>query len=432
MVLYTVKRGDSLYSIARRFGSDIELIAKDNGIESPYNLSIGEVLIVRQPITIYVAQNGDNIYSVAQRYMTTVNRLWRNNPYLAGKFTLSEGEKIIIGGDKPINEKEISVNAYVYPSIDREVLRKTLPYLTYLTVFSYGLEEDGNLIDIDDEEIIELARQYGAAPIMLVSTLGEDGNFSNELAINILSNSELQNILINNIVEKVAEKRYSGVDMDFEYIPSEYAEEYVLFLKKLNDRLDESGAILMAALAPKISGDQPGLLYEGHDYEKIGNTVDKALLMTYEWGYAYGPPMAVAPINKVREVVDYAVGVIEPSKILLGMPNYGYDWQLPYVRGKSRAKSLGNIQAIDLSKEKRAAILFDEEARSPYFIYYDKENGKPQEHVVWYENAESIQNKLNLVAEYGLDGIGVWNAMRYFPQLWLVLDGTFNIRKVLR
>lgn len=87
------------------------------------------------------------------------------------------------------------------------------------------------------------------------------------------------------------------------------------------------------ALAPKTSSEQKGLLYEGKDYSGLGQAANGVLLMTYEWGYTYGPPMAVAPINKVKEVLDYAITQIDTNKISLGIPNYGYDWPLPYERG---------------------------------------------------------------------------------------------------
>ena len=63
-----------------------------------------------------------------------------------------------------------------------------------------------------------------------------------------------------------------------------------------------------------------GSLYEGHDYAAVGAAVDAVLLMTYEWGYTYGPPMAVAPLPNVQAVLDYAVTAILPKKILLGVP----------------------------------------------------------------------------------------------------------------
>ena len=118
------------------------------------------------------------------------------------------------------------------------------------------------------------------------------------------------------------------------------------------------------ALAPKVSADQRGLLYEGIDYRLLGENSDQVLLMTYEWGYTYGPPMAVAPINKVRQVLDYAVQEIPAEKILMGVPNYGYDWPLPFERGVTEARTIGNVEAVLLAAEYYAEIRFDETAQT--------------------------------------------------------------------
>jgi len=321
----------------------------------------------------------------------------------------------------------------VYPNVDRAILQKTLPFLTYLTLFSYRFEEDGELIPPvgDDEAIVELARQYGVSPIMLIASLGERGTFDSELVSELLNDPTAQDLLIEEIAMTLTQKRYGGVEVDFEYVEGADAEEYVAFVRKLRERLAPLGYVTLVSLAPKTSSDQPGLLYEGHDYRGMGEAADKAFLMTYEWGYTYGPPMAVSPLNKVTEVVDYAVSQIPPEKILLGVPNYGYNWTLPFVQGESRARSLGNVQAVELAGEKRVAIEYDEVAEAPFFRYFDRVDGRPVEHIVWFENANSVRAMLELVERYGLDGIGVWNAMRYFPQLWQVLNHTYRIQRVL-
>ncbi len=143
--------------------------------------------------------------------------------------------------------------------------------------------------------------------------------------------------------------------------------------------------------------------------------------------YTYGPPMAVAPLNKVIEVIDYAVTVIDPRKILIGIPNYGYDWTLPFEVG-TKARSISNVGAVELARETGSSILYDETAKSPYF-YYTDESGSA--HVVWFEDARSIEEKLLLISMYGLLGCGVWNIMKFFPQNWLVLNSMFNIYKAL-
>ena len=149
------------------------------------------------------------------------------------------------------------------------------------------------------------------------------------------------------------------------------------------------------------------------------------LLMTYEWGYTYGPPMAVAPINKVREVVDYAITKIPVEKIDLGIPNYGYDWPLPYERNVTMARTISNIEAVQIAVTNNVPIQFDETAMSPFFTY---EMGGVI-HEVWFEDVRSLRAKFALVQEYSLRGVGYWQIMNLFRANWLLLADTFNIIK---
>ena len=215
------------------------------------------------------------------------------------------------------------------------------------------------------------------------------------------------------------------MDVDFEYILAEDRDSFTDFVAKIAQGLHEIGRQVSVALAPKQSAGQKGLLYEGKDYGGLGAAADYVLLMTYEWGYTYGPPMAVAPIFQVRKVLDYAVTEIPTDKIRLGIPNYGYDWKLPFERGVTKARTIGNVEAVQIAIEKNAEIFFDERAMSPYFHYW--ENG--EEHEVWFEDVRSMQAKFELIKEYGLNGAGYWQIMRLFRANWLLLDWQFDIIK---
>ncbi len=375
----------------------------------------------------YVVQPGDTVYSIASMTGNTVEELLENNG-LTEESVLVPGQAIIVTEDaEPSYKRELSVNGYAYPYIDNEVLQKTLPDLTYVTLFTYGFTEEGELIRIQDEPVIGEAKEAGVAPLMLLSTLTGDGTFSNELASRIFSDEAARNRLFDEVLQTMRTKGYYGLDVDFEFILPEDKDNYVQFLTELKSRLQPEGYPLFVALAPKTSGMQRGLLYESHDYPAIGAVADYVLLMTYEWGYTYGPPMAVAPLNKVKEVLDYGVSVIPREKILQGIPNYGYDWTLPYVRGQSMARSIGNVEAVEIAMKYRATILYDETAQTPFFYYTDEEG---REHVVWFEDARSIDAKLRLNESYPLHGISYWNIMRYFPQNWVVVNDKFRVRKV--
>lgn len=426
MEIYIVKRGDTIFSIANNYGITPERLAIINGLELDDELVVGQSLIILIPEITHTVTQGQTLFEIANIYDVSVINLLQNNPQISQRGNIYPGETIVIKyNTTPL--RNIAVNGYTYPNIDRDVLIQTLPYLTYMTVFTYGFTPEGELIPKDDEEIISLARDYSTAPIMLISTLSENGTFSNELSTVLLNDENVQNILIENILNTLREKNYYGLDVDFEYIKPEERERYVSFLSKLTQRLNSEGFIVIVALAPKTSSNQRGLLYEAHDYANIASVVNYVLLMTYEWGYTFGPPLAVAPINKVREVLNYAITQIDANKIFLGIPNYGYDWTLPYVEG-SRARSLSNMQAIELAQEYNVEIQFDVTAQTPYFNYTD-DNGN--NHVVWFEDARSIYAKALLVNEYGFYGASWWNIMRYFPQGNTILNSLYTISKII-
>lgn len=135
--------------------------------------------------------------------------------------------------------------------------------------------------------------------------------------------------------------------------------------------------------------------------------------------------MAVAPINKVRQVLDYAVTEIPSDKINMGIPNYGYDWPLPYERGVTRARTIGNVEAVQTAIQYGAQIFYDEVAQTPYFNYVA--NGV--EHEVWFEDARSLQAKMDLVYEYNLRGISYWQIMQLFRVNWLLVENNFIVRR---
>ena len=135
--------------------------------------------------------------------------------------------------------------------------------------------------------------------------------------------------------------------------------------------------------------------------------------------------MAVAPINQVKKVVEYGVSEIPPEKIFMGIPNYGYDWRLPYVPKVSKATGIGNQLAVKIAASNGSEIQYSESAQSPFFNYV--KDGV--EHEVWFEDVRSIQAKYKLLDEFNLLGAGYWNVMRPFAQNWAFLSTQYNIKK---
>lgn len=374
---------------------------------------------------IYIVQSGDTVDSIGAEQGVPVDTILYNNQ-IPFPYRLALGQALLLSkGEPEANRRTAAVGGYAYPFISTYVLEQSLPYLSDLFVFSYGFTVEGDLIPplLDDRFMIDAAHNYNVSPILTLTPFGPDGQFNNYLITRIVNDMDAQERLIGQLAETVLEKDFRGVDIDFEYILPRDREAFAAFVANVRAAINALGYPVSVALAPKIADDQPGLLYEGKDFALLGEAADSALLMTYEWGYTYGPAMAVAPLDKVRQVVEYAITRIPPEKLNLGIPNYGYDWTLPFVRGESKARTIGNIEAVQIAIENNAAIQFDETAQSPFFRYFRE--GK--QHEVWFEDVRSLQAKFGLVKEYGLRGMGYWTIMQLFRANWLLLADRFLI-----
>lgn len=426
MDIHVVRPGDSIYSIARQYGVPWQKIVADNELENPDQLVVGQSIVIVDEYRQHIVRPGESLYLIGLQYQVKVSDIVSANPQILDPARLEVGQTIIIP-PRTINFGPIEVNGYAFPNINMETLRKTLPHLTYLSIFSYEVNADGSLDEINDVPLIQAARNAGVAPLMVITNIGDDGGFDSDLASTILSSETIQDTLLDNVLRIMEEKNYFGLDIDFEYIYPSDRELYNNFLRKTVNRLRPLGYTVTTALAPKISATQQGTLYEAHDYPVHGELVDHVILMTYEWGYTYSPPMPVAPLNEIRRVLNYAVTVIPRRKILMGIPNYGYNWTLPFQPGTA-AETISNTEAVNLALREGAAIQYDPIAQAPFFTYYD-ENG--MQHEVWFEDARSILAKFTLANEFRLGGVSYWTINQYFPQNWLVLESVFDVIKVL-
>lgn len=424
--IYVVKSGDSVWSISQRFGVTPESIIKANQLEKSKVLVVGQSLVIPTREKAYKIMPGDTIWSISKRFGVSVNQILAFN-----KITNPNGiypGLIIRIPEQSKNYGVAQVNAFIQPSNpekEKKVLGESISYLTYVSPFSHHVNADGSLTPLEDNVIVKIAKDNKVASLLSITNLGVN-NFDSNVIHSILNNNLLQQTLINNIIALLKRKGYYGVVIDFEKIPPADRDKYNEFLKKVVVALHPNYAVA-TALAPKVYDVTEGAWHGAHDYKAHGAIVDFVIIMTYEWGWSGGPPMAVAPINEVKKVIDYAVSVIPPKKIMMGMPLYGYDWTLPYTPGAEFAESIGNQEAIDRAGKYGVSIKYDEKSQSPYYNYMDEKGNK---HIVWFEDARSVFAKFKLVNEYGLRGVSYWALGKPFPQNWQVLDDTFIIAKV--
>ncbi|WP_254865373.1 glycoside hydrolase family 18 protein [Solibacillus isronensis] len=417
-----------MWAIAQAYGTTVQSIVEANQIPEPARLVVGQALVVPLKGQYYIVQPGDSLWSIGQRFQVNYLTLAQANG-------LNPDALLMIGTSLYIPEptkRSAEILAYVEPRGDEisetllDQVREASPYLTYLAIFSFEARRDGSLKAPTINPLPEIAEQNNTGIAMAITNL-EDYQFSAELARDIFQSVAVQNLLLDNIIAEAKRiGNISDIHFDFERISRDQREAYNNFLRRAVERLHAEGYTVSTALAPKTRADQPGEWFMGHDYKAHGEIVDFVMLMTYEWGYSAGPPMAVSPLPQVEQVVQYALTEIPANKILLGQNLYGYDWTLPFVQGGDYAEAISPQRAIEVAKRYNAAIQFDYTAQAPYFNYYDEQG---RSHIVWFEDARSIQAKFDLVKRLNLRGVGYWKLGLPFPQNWQLIGANFNVVK---
>jgi spore germination protein len=420
-----VEPGDTLTEIATTFNVPVDVLIETNRIPNPENLVVGQTIVIPIWGSYYFVEAGDTLFTIARDFFVPVSQLIQLNQ-IAEPDTLQVGTRLYIP-QRPRIVKDVAT--YVDPQITGDRTYREIDQvgdqLTYINIFSYEVNPDGSLTPVADEEALRAAVDNDIFPIMVITNIVE-GQFDQDLITLILADEAIQERMLDEIVAIMEAKGYRGIDFDFEYLGAENREPYNDFLRKAVDRFRPLGYTVSTALAPKYYEEQEGILYEGHDYQAQGEIVDYIFFMTYEWGWSGGPPRPVAPIDEVRKVMEYAVSEVPREKVMMGIPLYGYDWELPYEPGGKWARAISSQRAIELASQYNVEIEYDEEAEAPFFNYVDEDGVA---HIVWFEDARSMQAKFDLVRELGIKGLYYWVLGRDFPQNWLLIEDNFIVRK---
>lgn len=376
MQIHVVQRGDTLWKISRFYGTDTAQIIAANQLQNQSSLVIGQALVIPTPFGMLLNK----------RPAIEVNG------YLSK--TGIEGQQVVITYSR---------------------------YLSSVSLFGYHVNPDGSISPPGDT-----ANQYTALidPIMVITNF-VDNKFDPELAHTILSNSEIQNVLISNILSTMKNKQYVGLNIDIEFVYPEDRDLLNQFVYQIVNTLHSEGYFVSIALAAKTSDTTTGFA-GAQDYAVLGQLTDFVVLMTYDWGWVGGPSFAISPINEVKKVLDYAVSVIPRNKILMGIPLYAYDWKLPFIKGESTAEMISSYEAVIRASRFGASIQYNALYQSPFFHYQDKDGIR---HEVWFEDARSVQVKYHVVKSYNLRGVSYWEIGFFFPQNWFVLNDVFRVRK---
>lgn len=237
-----------------------------------------------------------------------------------------------------------------------------------------------------------------------------------------------KDILIKEIVDTINVYNLDGINVDIENLTVEDREDFTLFVKQLRESLPKEKEVSVAVAANPHG--YTGGWYGSFDYSKLAQYADYLMIMSYDEHYDTGDPGPVSSIGFVEDSIKYALKHAPPSKLVLGLPFYGRYWK---DDGTLKGKGTSLVRINELIKKYNGIIKFDNYSKSPMATVNitGYEAGFPKgKYTIWFENEESILNKLNLIEKYNLKGAGSWSLHQATQNIWNVYNQWSNGSRV--
>jgi spore germination protein len=421
MGVHVVSTGENLWSISNQYGMPIQTIGEINGLPATSSLVPGLALYLpdtQPPIRSYQIKQGDHIWQLAQRFRSDISAIIAANPGV-NPSQLFIGQ--IINIPTPV-KLEISTLGFLVPSGESSVLSildSLAGQLTYLAVVAYSFTSEGYAYnEIEDSAIVSRSKDLNITPLLMIRNFtGVD--FSAELAGNVLRAPVYRRNLIQSIVNLTRQRGFGGVSIDFEFIPPPQRNDFNLFLRELKIALRE--LILHVNVHAKTADLPTNRIVGAYDYAAIGRAADIVAVMTIDYGYPGGPPDPIAPIWWMEQVVQYSISHINPRKLQIALPLYGYD----KVVGTNVTHAMSVLSAQNQAITTGSSIEFDQREMSPWYRHWST----GLEHVVWFEDIRSFIAKYRLMDVYNLSGTTFWQISLPAPQNWAYLSGNIKVLK---
>ncbi len=278
------------------------------------------------------------------------------------------------------------------------MLKRYLPVLTGIIPFWYTIESNGSITGSTDPAVLKVAEQHKLWTFALVENMAGQPVFGP-----LLNSAVSRQRAIENMLTLVESNGYNGVNLDWEGIASSERTQFSSFVQQLANTFHRHGYYVTLSI-PAETQNQPQNSWTGaYNYRALGRSADLLMIMAYDQHYAGGQPGPIASAAWVKRVLDYTISAVKPSKVVLGIPGYGYDWS-----GNGPAAALTYSQAESLASQ------YGKSGKSNHFVYM--QNG--QLHSVWFENTASLLANTNLVSGYELRGIALWRLGIEDPKIW--------------
>lgn len=296
----------------------------------------------------------------------------------------------------------------------------------FISLFWYKLNPDGTIEPYDnskiDPNIIRYAQDKNVMALLLIANLesGSGENWDYQRVDKVIGSPADRKRHIADLMHLVQEQGFDGIDIDYENLKQYQRDNFSLFIEELAAALHKDNKILGVAIHPKTGEFKPEEDYGAHgqDLSRISKAADQLYFMTYlEHGtHSQRPGPAGSPIW-ISKTMDYSLNSVETpnEKVFMGIGLFGLSWkENPDGTFIGENSDLSHEYLSQQITKHQIHPMWNESANTPSFTFED-ENGK---HVIWFENKQSIDKKIELANELQIGGLAFWRLGGEDQEIW--------------
>lgn len=290
----------------------------------------------------------------------------------------------------------------------------------------YTVSADGLVSGAPNPEVMSVAQQQHVPVMPIITSTGK-------LAFHaLLGNASAQKAMITSLIQQAKLYGYSGIQFDFEDIAWTDRDALSALVRESADALHAAGLQLTIATVPNAPGYPGGGAFArwiyadwrgAYDLKAIAQSVDLICLMTYDQHTRWTAPGPVAGWQWTVDNLDYALNVVPPQKLSLGIPLYGYHWYAgnPVVKDEDKPNITANYisqpDAMLLAQEYKGEPQWDSVDHTTWFYIYRDQ----MREWVFYTDARTFEDRYKLAQDRRLEGFCSWVLGTEDPAIWKLL-----------
>ena len=360
-------------------------------------------------------------YSV-RTIMPLVRKLPSAQPTVAGKPAVCDASQY-----GPAENQAIE-NSYLYKN--KDLMKEVMPF--WFSIKSPTVIRNDYVTGNPSWPMADTVCLIRRAGLQVIPTM-TDGTGKLELS-NYLANPTTRSTIVKTIVDLVLTNNFDGIDLDYEGFAfvdgnntwTKTAPRWVALVKELSVALHSHNKLLSISTPYVYDPKEKQKGYFVYAWADVASSIDRLRIMTYD--YSVAKPGPIGPLSWTEKTVKYAVSIMSPSKVYIGLPGYGRDWITsvngkcpvsapPGLKGGAKAAVFKMNYANAKAVIDKATPVFDEKFSEATYSYTQIYNGLSAtgasteckvNRTVWYQDARSYAERMALVAKYRLGGASLW------------------------